>query len=67
MCPWSHPGSGLLSRVSVVEDQDRRIVDLLRADGRMSYTDLGKAMGRIATKRVIGSRSRQEATSSGVR
>ena len=45
MCPWSHPGSGLLSRVSVVEDQDRRIVDLLRADGRMSYTDLGKAMG----------------------
>jgi Lrp/AsnC family leucine-responsive transcriptional regulator len=29
----------------VVEDLDRRIVDLLRADGRMSYTDLGKAMG----------------------
>jgi Lrp/AsnC family leucine-responsive transcriptional regulator len=28
-----------------VEDLDRRIVDLLRADGRMSYTDLGKAMG----------------------
>ncbi len=28
-----------------MEDQDRRIVDLLRADGRMSYTDLGKAMG----------------------
>jgi Lrp/AsnC family leucine-responsive transcriptional regulator len=27
-----------------VEDLDRRIVDLLRADGRMSYTDLGKAM-----------------------
>jgi Lrp/AsnC family leucine-responsive transcriptional regulator len=28
-----------------VEDLDRRIVELLRADGRMSYTDLGKAMG----------------------
>lgn len=28
-----------------MEEQDRRIVDLLRADGRMSYTDLGKAMG----------------------
>jgi Lrp/AsnC family transcriptional regulator, leucine-responsive regulatory protein len=28
-----------------VEDLDRHIVDLLRADGRMSYTDLGKAMG----------------------
>ena len=27
-----------------MEDLDRRIVDLLRADGRMSYTDLGKAM-----------------------
>jgi Lrp/AsnC family leucine-responsive transcriptional regulator len=30
--------------VADVEDLDRRIVDLLRADGRMSYTDLGKAM-----------------------
>jgi Lrp/AsnC family leucine-responsive transcriptional regulator len=28
-----------------VEDLDRRIVSLLRSDGRMSYTDLGKAMG----------------------
>jgi Lrp/AsnC family leucine-responsive transcriptional regulator len=28
-----------------VEDLDRRIVTLLRTDGRMSYTDLGKAMG----------------------
>ena len=28
-----------------MEDLDRRIVDLLRADGRMSYTDLGKALG----------------------
>ena len=28
-----------------MEDLDRRIVDLLRNDGRMSYTDLGKAMG----------------------
>ena len=45
MYPWSHPGGSWLSSVAVVEDQDRRIVDLLRADGRMSYTDLGKAMG----------------------
>lgn len=28
-----------------MEDLDRRIVELLRTDGRMSYTDLGKAMG----------------------
>ena len=28
-----------------MEDLDRRIVDLLRDDGRMSYTDLGKATG----------------------
>jgi Lrp/AsnC family transcriptional regulator, leucine-responsive regulatory protein len=28
-----------------VEDLDRRIVELLVADGRMSYTDLGKATG----------------------
>ena len=28
-----------------MEDLDRRIVELLRGDGRMSYTDLGKAMG----------------------
>ncbi len=28
-----------------MEDLDRRLVDLLRNDGRMSYTDLGKAMG----------------------
>ncbi|GAB3082068.1 MULTISPECIES: Lrp/AsnC family transcriptional regulator [unclassified Phycicoccus] len=28
-----------------MEDLDRRIVALLRSDGRMSYTDLGKAMG----------------------
>jgi Lrp/AsnC family leucine-responsive transcriptional regulator len=34
-----------LSRLSGVEDLDRRIVSLLRSDGRMSYTDLGKAMG----------------------
>ena len=29
----------------VVEDLDRQIVQLLVADGRMSYTDLGKATG----------------------
>ena len=28
-----------------MEDIDRRIVDLLGQDGRMSYTDLGKATG----------------------
>lgn len=28
-----------------MEDLDRRIVDLLTGDGRMSYTDLGKALG----------------------
>ena len=28
-----------------VEDLDRRIVDLLAKDGRISYTDLGKALG----------------------
>ncbi len=28
-----------------MEDVDRRLVDLLRADGRTSYTDLGRAMG----------------------
>jgi Lrp/AsnC family leucine-responsive transcriptional regulator len=28
-----------------VEDLDRRIVDLLARDGRMSYTDLGKTLG----------------------
>lgn len=28
-----------------MEDLDRRIVDLLAADGRMSYTDLGKTLG----------------------
>lgn len=27
-----------------MEDLDRRIVELLAADGRMSYTDLGKAL-----------------------
>lgn len=29
----------------VVEDLDRRIVDLLAKDGRISYTDLGKSLG----------------------
>ncbi len=28
-----------------MEDIDRRIVDLLAKDGRISYTDLGKALG----------------------
>ncbi|CAG6394547.1 Transcriptional regulator, AsnC family [Actinacidiphila cocklensis] len=32
-------------RSSAVEELDRQIVDLLMADGRMSYTDLGKATG----------------------
>ena len=33
------------ARVSHVEDLDRRILALLAADGRMSFTDLGKATG----------------------
>ena len=32
-------------RVSSVEDLDRRILTLLASDGRMSFTDLGKATG----------------------
>ena len=28
-----------------MEAADRRIIELLRGDGRMSYTDLGKAVG----------------------
>lgn len=28
-----------------METADRRIIDLLREDGRMSYTDLGRAVG----------------------
>lgn len=32
-------------KVSAVEDVDRSLVALLRQDGRMSYTDLGKAVG----------------------
>jgi Lrp/AsnC family leucine-responsive transcriptional regulator len=31
--------------VSLVEDLDRRILTLLASDGRMSFTDLGKATG----------------------
>lgn len=33
------------ARVSCVEDLDQRIVTLLAADGRMSFTDLGKSTG----------------------
>ncbi len=33
------------ARVSTVEDLDRRILTLLASDGRMSFTDLGKATG----------------------
>ena len=36
------PAAGKFSRV---EDLDREIVRLLAADGRMSYTDLGRATG----------------------
>ena len=31
--------------MSLVEDLDQRILTLLAADGRMSFTDLGKATG----------------------
>ena len=40
----SHP-PGPTVRVSLVEDLDRRILTLLATDGRMSFTDLGKATG----------------------
>lgn len=33
------------TRLTVVEPTDRRIVDLLRQDGRLSFTDLGKQLG----------------------
>ena len=36
---------GVAHKVSCVEEVDRALVDLLRRDGRMSYTDLGKAVG----------------------
>ncbi len=34
-----------MARVASVEDTDRAILRLLAADGRMSFTDLGKATG----------------------
>jgi len=37
--------------VTVVEDLDQRILTLLAADGRMSFTDLGKAT-RLSTSAV---------------
>jgi len=39
------PGPEPLVYPSAMEDLDRRLVGLLLADGRMSYTDLGKATG----------------------
>ena len=39
------PRPGPLVYPSAMEDLDRRLVGLLLADGRMSYTDLGKATG----------------------
>src|SRR5690554_4603394 len=33
------------ARVGAVEEMDRKIVSLLARDGRMSYTDLGRATG----------------------
>ena len=42
----SRPGAGTVARYPVrVEDLDRHIVDLLAKDGRISFTDLGKALG----------------------
>jgi Lrp/AsnC family transcriptional regulator, leucine-responsive regulatory protein len=46
---WRRPESALFAghelRFFFVEDLDRQIVQLLVKDGRMSYTDLGKATG----------------------
>jgi len=36
---------GTRTSVGLVERHDRRLVDLLTAEGRMSFTDLGKATG----------------------
>ena len=43
----SPPGRCRRGRTTLwrVEDLDRRIVDLLAKDGRISFTDLGKALG----------------------
>lgn len=44
--PWNGPsGIPLLVYCAAMEDLDRRLVGLLLADGRMSYTDLGRATG----------------------
>lgn len=37
--------SRVATRLTLVEPTDRRIVDLLRQDGRLSFTDLGKQLG----------------------
>ncbi len=41
----SHLAAAPLRTLCRVERLDRRLVDLLAADGRMSFTDLGKATG----------------------
>jgi Lrp/AsnC family transcriptional regulator, leucine-responsive regulatory protein len=38
-------GPAVTVRVSLVEDLDRHILTLLTSDGRMSFTDLGRATG----------------------
>ena len=41
----TYPQRGGGRRVETVEDIDRRLVELLSRDGRMSFTDLGKSTG----------------------
>jgi Lrp/AsnC family leucine-responsive transcriptional regulator len=43
--PGPAAGAVWAARVLVVEDLDAQILSLLAADGRMSFTDLGKATG----------------------
>ena len=50
----------MTARVASVEKTDRQILGLLADDGRMSFTDLGKATGlstRRCTSGSSGSRS----------
>src|SRR5665811_2049831 len=43
--PGPHPQVPIPQYPCAMEDLDRRIVELLSQDGRMSFTDLGKATG----------------------
>lgn len=44
-----------------MDDRDRRIIELLTADARMSYTDIGKELGvsRVAAKKRVSALEKQ--------